>query len=473
MKQVSRISLESKARINRVEPTDERITGRGGLSLFVRYLDKTKIFENLLLINFAGLRKNKKGASVYCMLKQLFCFFMDGTSRHLTYFDQLREDKGYAGAIEVEPKDMASSHAVKRFIRAFSWPVIWSCRGILLKLFIWRLTLSQPSIVVLDIDAMPMDNDEASKREGVNPTYKKFKGFCPLQMTWDGRLIDTIFRSGENHSNHGRQAERMVRRVVHKIRKKYRKDVPIVFHLDSGFMDQKLFEVFESLEVAYICGGKLYKDIVEKVEGLPETAWDHYFGPGEIENGKVWEYVEFEDQRKSWKRSRRALFCRPLAEDSQLLFSFSRPCTVLYTNLGTGYAIDENLIRAGFESLLSPAGIIECYHHRGRSELTFRAFKDFADQRLPFERFRHNAAYYALMAIGFFLFESFKEDACGDVVPVNAYATTLRRKVIDIAAKIVSGGRRIKLKVSRAVWESLDFADLWRRCNAPPKFCGV
>jgi hypothetical protein len=154
-----------------------------------------------------------------------------------------------------------------------------------------------------------------------------------------------------------------------------------------------------------------------------------------------------------------------------MIFSFARPCTVLYTNLGTDYTIDKELTLANFESLLSPEGIIECYHHRGRSELTFRAFKDFADQRLPFERFRHNAAYYALMSIGFFLFESFKEDICGDVLPVKAYATTFRRKVIDIAAKIVSGGRRIRLKVSRAVWDGLDFAVLWKRCNTPPEFC--
>ena len=38
-------------------------------------------------------------------------------------------------------------------------------------------------------------------------------------------------------------------------------DVPIVIRLDSGFFDQKLFRVFESLQIGYICGGKLYDDI--------------------------------------------------------------------------------------------------------------------------------------------------------------------------------------------------------------------
>jgi hypothetical protein len=43
---------------------------------------------------------------------------------------------------------------------------------------------------------MVMDNDDALKREGVDPTYKKVKGFQPLQMYWGRYLIDAIFRNG-------------------------------------------------------------------------------------------------------------------------------------------------------------------------------------------------------------------------------------------------------------------------------------
>ncbi|MDY6971299.1 MAG: hypothetical protein SV775_03110 [Thermodesulfobacteriota bacterium] len=31
--------------------------------------------------------------------------------------------------------------------------------------------------------------------------------------------------------------------------------------LDSGFFDQELFKVFESLQIGYSCGGKLYDDV--------------------------------------------------------------------------------------------------------------------------------------------------------------------------------------------------------------------
>jgi hypothetical protein len=145
------------------------------------------------------------------------------------------------------------------------------CRRILLELFVWRLQISRPAIILLDIDLMGMDNNDAHKREGVMPTYKKYLGFGALQMTWEGLIIDSVLRSGDKHSNHGRGTERMIRRVVDLIRSRYRRDVPIVFHLDSGYMDQRLFGVIEGLGAGYNCGGRLYRDIVGAVQPLLTT----------------------------------------------------------------------------------------------------------------------------------------------------------------------------------------------------------
>ncbi len=63
------------------------------------------------------------------------------------------------------------------------------------------------------------------------------------------------------------------------------------------------------------------------------------------------------------------------------------------------------------------------------------------------------------------------EPGLPDLVPLTSYPGTLRRKVIDIAAKIVCGSRTLKLKVSRAVWEALDFAKLWANCHIAPCVC--
>jgi hypothetical protein len=181
-------SSKNEAIIDEVEVTSDTLTGRGGLSLFVRYLRGIGLYGQLETF-FGSMRKSRKAQAIAEVFKQLFCFFLDGTSRHLVYFDSLRDDEGYARAMETEPGAMLSSHAVKRFFRGFWWPRIYLFRHLLQRLFLWRLRTEKPELVMLAVDTMVMDNDEALKRHGVRPTYKKVKGFQPLQMTW-GPLCD-------------------------------------------------------------------------------------------------------------------------------------------------------------------------------------------------------------------------------------------------------------------------------------------
>ena len=182
----------------------------------------------------------------------------------------------------------------------------------------------------------------------------------------------------------------------------------------------------------------------------------------------VWDFVEFGDRRESWNMFRRAIFCRPLCEDRQYLLEFSRPDTVLYTNLGRGELIDERLAAGGMLDLVKPEAIIETYHGRGSDELIHRALKDFGSEELPFKRFAPNAAFYYTMLVAFFLYETFKEDVCTSVVKLTSYATTLRRRLIDIAAKVVRHAGKITLKVATATWKGLNFGELWHRSGAPP-----
>jgi hypothetical protein len=41
---------------------------------------------------------------------------------------------------------------------------------------------------------MVMDNNDINIRQGVSPMYKRVKGFKPLQVYWNGYLIDAVFR---------------------------------------------------------------------------------------------------------------------------------------------------------------------------------------------------------------------------------------------------------------------------------------
>jgi hypothetical protein len=464
MGQDSKKYRKSELKISEIGMTDEKLSGRAGLALFVAYLHKIEIFA-LIDRYFGTIRKNKKGLVVFELFKQVLCFMVDGSSRHVTYFDHIAKDEGYAASIETDIKQMASSHMIKRFFKAFAWTRVFLFRRLLQALFIWRLKIKQPAVIELGIDTMVLDNDDAKVRHGVKVTYKRKKGFQPLQMNWGRLIVDAVFRSGDKHSNHGDTAENMIGHMVAKIRREYRSDVPIIIRMDSGFFDQKIFRLCENLNVGYVCGGKLYKDIKSFAQYHDDTYWHNFESTGKKD---IWQYIEFGSRRGNWKKFRRAFYCRLLNDGRQLYLPGCRPDTVIITNIGQGQPIDEMLIHAGAQSYLHPQAIVACYHERGSDELANRALKDFGHEQLPFKRFNPNAAWYYSMLVGHFLLESFKEDVASPVIAVGAYATSVRRKLIDIAGKIVSHSSKITLRVTRACFEYLRLDELFDRIKTAP-----
>ncbi len=87
MKQKADKSKSTGNRINKVEVTGDTLTGRGGMTLFARYMETVGIYA-MLLNAFGYIRKSKKGVEVGNIFKQVLCFFYDRTSRHLRYFDE-------------------------------------------------------------------------------------------------------------------------------------------------------------------------------------------------------------------------------------------------------------------------------------------------------------------------------------------------------------------------------------------------
>lgn len=362
---------------------------------------------------------------------------------------------------------MASSHTIKRFMRGFWWQRIWLFRRVMIKLFVWRLRVERPEVVMVGLDTVVMDNQEAQVRHGVTGTYKRVRGFQPLCLTWEGRLVDAVFRGGSTHGNHESAAIEMVGHVVRAIRKGYREEVPIIVRMDAGFYDQKVYGALERLGVGYTATGKFYEDIKTYLGEMDATSFSRY------DNGKqAWDFVEFGDKRKHWRRYRRVIYLRPEGEGEgeQQLLEFARPDTLVYTNIGRGEVIDAQLQAAGHDELMKAEKLIEVHHHRGDDELVFRAFKEFGHEELPFKRFNMNAAYFYTMVLSFVLLEAFKHDVGKVVVPVTCYATRVRRTLIDIAAKIVRHGGKIMLKVTRSTAEQINLVELWRLSGCPPRF---
>ncbi len=449
----------SSQRINKVETTSDTITGRGGLALFSRYLEKTCILD-LLENKFGFFRKSAKGLPVCLLFKQVFCFFFDKTSRNLTYFDQLKKDNGYAAAIEIDPSQLASSHMVKRFFKPFAWWYGKTFRLVLHKMFIWRLKITKPEEIELYLDAMVLDNDDAIKRHGVQPTYKKVKGFQGLHIIWNKKIVDALFRGGSKSGNYGNRVINMVTDLVNLIRSEYSETVTIIIRVDSGFFDEKNYAAFDNLNIAFIASGKIYSSVKDFASNVPEANWKS------CENKKQrWNFLEFGFRCDKWKQFYRAFYTHCLYEGDQMLLEFARPDNVIITNIGINDKALENCTEERKQYWLRPDTIIESYHQCGADELVHRGLKDFGFEQLPFKRFGHNSAFYYCMLISFFLFETFKEDVTDQVIPIKSYATTLRRKLVDIAAKIVYTGGQIILKVSESTMQALNFDKLWENCQ--------
>lgn len=452
---------KSKEKITKIEVTTDTMTGRGGMALFVCYLFNINIYA-LLLEHFSWIRKSMKGIPVWNIFKQIFCYFYDGTSRHLVYFDQLKKDEGYAAVIENRQEEMLSSHQVKRFFRVFSWLSGGVFRKVLKRLFIWRLKMQKPDVINLTLDLMVMDNDEAKERHGVEPTYKKVLGFAPLQLIWNRKIVDAIFRGGKKHSNYGNTAVNMVTDIVTLIRKQYDPNVTIILRIDSGFFDEANFEAFDGLNIGFIGTGKTYEKTKQYIHGHPKDSWNKY------DNGhQQWDYVEFGYRYDSWNRFYRAIYTKPAYEGEQRLLEFARPDNIILTNIGVNPEVTANLSTEEQKELTKAEAIISSHHQRGADELPHRGIKDFGFEELPFKRFAANSAFYYCMVIAFFLFETFKEDVLEEVIAVTSYATTVRRKALDFAAKIIKRSGEIILKITQVVMDALRFKDLWKRCQNP------
>lgn len=452
---------DPSCRIRKVEITKDTLTSRGGIALFVKYVQAVNVIA-LLLEKFGSLKKSSKGVTLKNLFLQVLCFFFDGTSHHLSYFDQLQEEAGYAAVLEVPEAQMASSHAMKRFFGAFGVFAAEAFRWVLKQLFVWRLKLTRPRVVELTVDTMVMDNDEALRREGCDPTYKKVKGFQPLHLIWEGKIVDAIFRRGKRHSNYGNDVKKMIRDAVSLIRGKYDANVAIVIRVDSGFFDEANFALCDELGIGFIATGKVFEAIKEQVAAIPGGEWKDY------DNGRQrWSYARFEYRCKVWDKDRsyRALYTRPQYEEGQQLLEFARPDNIIVTNLDPAHDVLQKMPPELQKYWLEDETIIFHHHQRGADELPHRALKEFGSEQLPFKRFAANRAYYYLMVVSFFLFETFKEDNLKDILPIASYATTIRRKLVDFAAKVVRTGGELILKVPAVIMERLQLATLWTRCQ--------
>jgi hypothetical protein len=443
--------------ISGVAATDEGLTSRAGLASFGLYLKTSGILARLER-DFPCLKDSSKGTSVHDFFASVMCWLADGSSRHISSFDELKVDDSFR--IISGTKETPSSHVVKRFFKKFMPANEWRFRDLELELFIARLRQEKPTVVVLGLDSMVLDNDDANAREGVEVTYKKLCGFHPVQLTWNGMIVDAQFRSGSRHCHESKFTQQILMRAVQAIRKNYSATVPIIVRLDAGYFDQELFQFMNNeLRIGFLCGGRIMESLRDFAADLPQSSW------GEYRNGmKVWRYTELGYRCASWDKFWRAVYTQVESrEDGQRFLDFARPDSLIITNLGMQADLFSKEGSAAIQSWLSAEQLVEAYHGRGAEELVNRGLKDFGFEQLPFKRYHSNMALYHIMVVAHALFEAFKQNVLPtSVVGQGAYASSVRRRIFDIAGKLVHHSGRIILKIRDCAMAHLQFEKIWQ-----------
>ena len=136
-------------KITKIGITNDKISLRGGLALFLRYIQGTGIYAVVFSIFGSLISLGGKGLQLDQFLKQVFAFLMDGTSTSITHFDTLKSDRGYSAIIENRSEEMASSHQMKRYFMKLSVIGNLVFNKILHELFIWRLKIENPKVIRL------------------------------------------------------------------------------------------------------------------------------------------------------------------------------------------------------------------------------------------------------------------------------------------------------------------------------------
>lgn len=430
-------------KIKKLETTSECLSSRTGLAPFANFLSGTCLSEKLQE-SFSHLRKSSKGIQLSDAFFQLLLFFADGTYQHLNGFDKLKSNEAWEKLHGC--KRTLNTAQLQRLLDKITPHEINLLRPLLRQIFLSALKSLKPSQVVLFLDSCVYVNDEAKCRGGVKPTYKKKKAYHPINLIWQGLYVDTVFQRGDYSTNHDGVAITMLKEAVPLIREALGENIQIIVRMDSGYYDQKIFAACEELSIHFVCAGKRYSDH----KHLEEKVFYDFDGTFE-NNNSCWHYCRFEERRAQWdiNMKYRALFLRATKEDGEALLGLDS--RIILTNMDEKQCSDEEII---------------CYDHsRGLDELTHRAAKEFSDEKMPCLDYCANAFWYTLSIIAFNLFQIFKRNiAC---FPYNAYPNTIRRKLFDLAGKIVGGSRSLKLRISEWKMQELKFDQIWQRSLIP------
>jgi len=416
--------------INTIHPQfkEKNLTAFAGLNPLFQYLVyRLKIFK--LLDRQVTFEKKKKLYNKRDYFKIMFVFFLIGFER-LNHILLLSQDAFVLKLLRL-PRIVKPENIGRCFLKKFNFKHTYQLSQVnanLLKKQHQQLFSGlfrndkQPWI----IDCDSTTRDTHGHQEATGKHYKNHTGYHPILafVFQTKEFLHGYLRPGNTYSGNGIEAflKETLKRLPYGVG-------PILFRADSGFFNQKAFQLLENSGHFYLVAAKLYKPLMQRIVHIPDKAYRR-FSDGE---GAGKEITVIHYQLPSWDRARKFVVVRtPKSTSNQLRFGG--------LDIEYGYQVYcTNLVMSAEE-------IVGCYKQRGRSENYIKEIKqDLNMEKTTFDQFWENEAFFQIMMLVYNCIIWFKAEYISTKEAIQERIYTFRFKYLFIPAKLKTRARKLYL----------------------------
>jgi len=405
--------------INKIDFAAKNLTSNAGLFLLLENAKTNGIFE---LIDTNLVFENESTNKIKMNhVKTMLC-------GHFSGIEKLERLKLLQGDPLISEFDISvkEPETVSRFLGNFSYKTTQMLRDINFKVFRKLLYKCKLKSITIDIDSsvVNVEGYQEGTAKGYNP--KMLGNLCyNIQFAFCDELkayITDFVRSGNTYTANG--AAEMIKEIVDNIKTD---ELEILFRMDSGYFDEDIIEIIESLGCKYLIKGKEYPTLASQV-----TDPSILFVKGE--EGR--ETAELFTKLNTWDKDRRFVESRVLKpEKERAQLSLLEGDEYEYFFFVTNTELPSEII-------------VISYEKRGNSENYIKEAKyDMAVGHLLLKSFWANEAVFQMMMLSYNLFLLFKFDSL-HISEYRQQIKTFRLKYIFLAGKIIRTARSVIMKLS-------------------------
>lgn len=402
---------------------DTTLSSHSGVLLVSEFANLLGVAE--LITEHLQIKSRKRGyTESESVLALVYNMILGGSC--LSDLHVLRADEGSKQLLEMN--EIIAPSTAGEFLRKFTIGDIWRLHRIQSLIQKKVRPMQEKSCCTLDLDGSIYEQCSRIK-EGSKKTYNGKLGYISMFSFWaeEGELLFSHLLAGNRRVP--TKAVWFVKETLKRLPIKSKKRL----RADSEFYTWEFIEFCESSGICYAISADKSVQMMEKILKIEESIWK------ESKKYKETEVAEFRYQPTNQKE-RRYVVKREMAKDKKGKQYYRYHCVV--TN-------DEEMEKED---------LIEWYLQRARAENLIKEHKTgFSLEKLPTRSFIANWVYLLIGQLAFNLIVWFKKFALPKTYK-DSTIKTIRYRILNLAGKIVSTGRKFFLVLSdrykyQAVWK--------------------